>query len=162
MGPRDWSWKSKFPTACGTGNQSCNRKGRIRPFLTRKLIWVIIYESISLACKTLMKKSQSCLYCFIKINITISKSREFIFFEESCLHLGFHHSGAYQKGSFMVFNVIQISQPLQPIRTRVWKSALLWNPSLADPFFAFPLAKNRMITGFFGYEVSSEPKKFVL
>ena len=146
MGPRDWSWKSKFPTACWTGNQSCNRKGRIRPFLTHKLIWVIICESITLACKTLMKKSQSCLYCFIKINITISKSREFIFFEESCLHLGFHHSGAYQKGSFMVFKVILKSRN----QSRVWKSALLWNPSLVDPFFAFPLAKNRMITDFLG------------
>ena len=147
MGPRDWSWKSKFPTACWTGNQSCNRKGRIRPFLTHKLIWVIICESITLACKTLMKKSQSCLYCFIKINITISKSREFIFFEESCLHLGFHHSGAYQKGSFMVFKVILISRNQisdyqnTHIICGIWKSALLWKPSLVDPFFAFPLAK---------------------
>ena len=48
------------------------------------------------------KKSQSCLYCFIEINITILTSQKFIFFEES-LHLGFRHSGAYQKGSLRGF-----------------------------------------------------------
>lgn len=126
--------------------------------MSHKLIWIICFSVQN------YKKSQSCLYCFIKINITISKSRVFIFFEES-LHLGCHHSGAYQKGSFKVFKFLILAAFAANqkfwLRTCFWKCPLLWNPSWVGPFFVFPLAKNKMITDYLGLEMSSGTIRFV-